>query len=153
MALGPLTFAELARVAGIPLQDAQLYQKSGLLPPPRRPLGRGADAAFHDEHVKRLRFIKNARSYGFTLEDIAQLVDPRALTSCADVYRLTSRRLEAMIQANASDISRIVALDTLLTSCHARGSREDCQILAALSGFDRAKAASVGGPARDLDGR
>jgi MerR family transcriptional regulator, mercuric resistance operon regulatory protein len=148
MALGPFTFAELARVAGVRLRDAQLYRKSGLLQPPRRPPGRSADVAFHDEHVKRLRFIKNARGYGFTLEDIAQLVDPRAVTSCADVYRLTSRRLEAMIQADASDISRIVALDTLLTSCLATGSRGDCQILATL-GID---APSYTNPA-PIDGR
>jgi MerR family mercuric resistance operon transcriptional regulator len=131
MALGPCTFAEVVRVAGVRLRDAQLYLKSGLLQPPRRRRGRSADVAFHDEHVKRLRFIKNARGYGFTLEDIAQLVDPRALTTCADIYRLTLRRLEAMIQADASDISSIVALDTLLTSCLATRSR-DCQILATL---------------------
>jgi DNA-binding transcriptional MerR regulator len=89
------------------------------------------------EGLPRLCFIKNARSYGFTLEDVAQLVDPRTLTSCADVHRLTLRRLEAVIQADRCDISRIVALDTLLTSCLGTGSREDCQILAALSGFDR----------------
>src|SRR5262245_7884738 len=117
MGLGPFTLAELVQVAGVAQRDAQLYLKSGLLQPPRRLPGCSADAAFHDEHLKRLCFIKNARCYGFTLEDIAQLVDPRALTSCADVHRLTLRRLEAVIQADASDISRIVALDTLLTSC------------------------------------
>jgi DNA-binding transcriptional MerR regulator len=136
MALGPFTFAELVQVAGVGLRDAQLYLKSGLLQPPRRQRGRSADVAFHDEHVKRLRFIKNARGCGFTLEDIAQLVNPRALTTCADVYRLALRRLEAVTRADASDISRIVALDSLLTSCLATGSRGDCKILATLGGVD-----------------
>jgi DNA-binding transcriptional MerR regulator len=124
MALGPFTFAELARVAGVPLWDAQL--------PPRQPPC-SAGAVFHDEHVKRLCFIKNALSYGFTLEDIAQLAI-RALSHPAPTSTAsTPRRLEATIQADASDISRIVALDTLLTSCLGTGSREDCQILATLA--------------------
>jgi DNA-binding transcriptional MerR regulator len=144
MALGPFTFAELVQVAGVGLQDAQLYLKSGLLQPPRRQRGRSADVGFHDEHVKRLRFIKNARGCGFTLEDIAQLVNPRALTTCADVYRLALRRLEAVTRADASDISRIVALDALLTSCRATGSRGDCKILATLSGVDSQRLSPVG---------
>jgi DNA-binding transcriptional MerR regulator len=136
MALGPFTFAELVQFAGVRLRDAQLYLKSGLLQPPRRRRGRSADVAFHEEHVKRLRFIKNARGCGFTLEDIAQLIDPRALTTCADVYRLTLRRLQAVTRADASDISRIVALDALMTSCRTTGSRRDCKILATLGGVD-----------------
>lgn len=133
MALGPFSFPELARIADVRLPDAQQYLKSGLLQAPRRRPGRSADVAFHEEHVRRLRFIKNALAYGLTLEDITQLVDPRALTTCADVYRLTVRRLESVIQADKCDISRIVALDTLLTSCIAKGSRGACQILETLA--------------------
>jgi DNA-binding transcriptional MerR regulator len=137
VAVGPFTFAELVQVAGVHVRDAQLYLKSGVLQPARRQRGRSAKEAFHDEHVKRLGFIKRALTYGFTLEDIAQLVDPRALTTCADVYRLTLRRLEAVTQADAVDISSIVSLDTLLTSCRATGGRGDCQILVALGGLNR----------------
>jgi DNA-binding transcriptional MerR regulator len=144
MALGPFTFAELVQFAGVRLRDAQLYLESGLLQPPRRRRGRSADVAFHEEHVKRLRFIKNARGCGFTLEDIAQLIDPRALTTCADVYRLTLRRLEAVTRADASDISRIVALDALMTSCRATGSRGDCKILATLGGVDSLELSPAG---------
>src|SRR3954447_11836318 len=71
----PFTLAELARAVGVSVQDAHKYRDLGLLHPPRRRRGLSAGVAFHQEHFERLCFIKRAVGYGFSLEEIAQLVD------------------------------------------------------------------------------
>jgi DNA-binding transcriptional MerR regulator len=127
----PFTLAELARAVGVSVQDAHKYRDLGLLQPPRRRRGRSADVAFHQEHFERLCFIKRAVGYGFSLEEIAQLVDPGALVTCADVYRLSSRRAEEL-RAAAPGSAEVVALDRMIAECTQTGSRRDCRILSAM---------------------
>ena len=55
-----------------------------LLQPSRRQRGPAGDVAFHQEHLDRLKFIKRALAWGFTLDDISELTNPNAP---ADVWR------------------------------------------------------------------
>lgn len=132
MASGPFTLAQLARAAGIRIEDARFYRDRGLLQPPRRQRSRTDDFAFQAEHLERLEFIRRALEHGLTIEDIAQLVDPYALTTCGDVCAVASRRLEQMRQAGAADTPAAVALAKLRDGCAMVGSRKDCTILATL---------------------
>jgi DNA-binding transcriptional MerR regulator len=114
------------------IDDARLYRDRGLLQPPRRQRSRTDDFAFQAEHVERLQFIKRSLAYGLTVEDIAQLVDPYALTTCGDVSALADKRLEQMRQSGAADTPAAFALTKLREGCARVGSRKDCAMLATL---------------------
>jgi MerR family mercuric resistance operon transcriptional regulator len=113
--------------------DVRLYRDRGLLQPPRRRRGRSDDFAFQQEHVDRLHFIRCALDYGFTVEDIAELIDPAALVTCGDVRTLTQRRLEELHRSGGADAPKTAALAQLREKCAGVGSRKDCGILVALT--------------------
>src|SRR5262245_53543268 len=104
-------------------------------PPSKRVRARSDDFGFQVEHVERLRFIRRALAYGFTVEDITALVDERGLVTCNDVYRISLRRLEELRHSGSA---KAAALERLIASCSGKGGPKDCEILAAL-GRDRSK--------------
>jgi len=116
------------------VEDVRLYRDHRLLQPPRRQRGRTDDFAYRQEHVDRLRFIGRARSHGFSLEAIAELVDAEALQTCNDVYRFATRQLERLQRNSGPEDSTVVALEKLIATCRGSGARRDCQILAGLAG-------------------
>lgn len=67
------TIGELAEEVGVPTSTLRYYERSGLVSPDGRTSGNyriyGAAA------VERVRFIRAAQATGFTLEDIARLLD------------------------------------------------------------------------------
>lgn len=133
MALGPFTLAQLARAAGMSVDDVRSYRDKGLLQPARRQRSRTDDFAFQAEHVERLHFIKRALEYGLTVSDIAHLVNPAVLVTCGDVYTLTAQRLEQIRRSGGADTPMAVALGKLLGLCARVGSRQDCRILGTLA--------------------
>jgi DNA-binding transcriptional MerR regulator len=137
MASGPFTLARLADAAGLSFDDVRFYRDCRLLQPPRRQAGRNSTAAYHAEHLERLKFIQRARDAGYTPDDIARLVDPGALVTCGDVYALTTRRLEALRVAGEVATREAACLATLRESCAGVGSGKDCSILEELSGPNR----------------
>ena len=129
MISGPFTLAQLSRVAGIGAQEIRLYQQRGLLQRPRRRRGRSGDLAYHREHVERLRFIQRALGLGYSLDDIAGLIDPDALVTCRDVYDATVRCVQ---QLQAQEPQRAATLAHLVETCPRVGGRTDCPILSSL---------------------
>ena len=133
MASRPFTLAQLARAAGMSVDDVRSYRDRGLLQRPRRQRSRTDDFAYQAEHVERLQFIKRALEYGLTVSDIARIVDPAALVTCGDVYAVTAHRLEQIRQSGGADTPEAAALVKLLDICARVGSRQDCRILGTLS--------------------
>src|SRR5260370_12368543 len=108
-ALAPATIAGLARRAGVDVETIRSYERMGLLPKPRRRLGRSGDAAYHSEHLERLTFIRRATELGFSLEAIGDLLGiTGGLRTCGDVYHVADRQL-AEIPPRLPDLARIDA--------------------------------------------
>src|SRR5437868_10204368 len=63
---------ELARLAGTTVRNVRAYQDKGLLPPPRR---EGRVGLYSDAHLARLRIIGGLLERGFTLQNIAELLE------------------------------------------------------------------------------
>ena len=62
----------LARRAGVSVDTVRYYEKSGLLAPrARRPSGY---RRYSNLQLSRLRFIRRAQSFGFTLKDVRELL-------------------------------------------------------------------------------
>lgn len=128
-----LKVSQLAERAGVGIDTVRYYERAGLLPePPRRPSGY---RAYPLQAVERLRFIRRAKALGFTLDEIAgllELSDQRADVHA--VKRLAQARL-AEVEKKRDELERVrEALRQLTESCPGHGEPSSCPILSALSG-------------------
>jgi Hg(II)-responsive transcriptional regulator len=127
-----LTIGQLAQQAQVNVETVRYYERRGLLPaPPRRESGYRQYSA---QDVAYLQFIRRAKTLGFSLTEIADLlalrVDPE--TTCADVRARAERKL-ADVDAKIRDLKRIKgALTQLVADCSGQGPMSDCPILEAL---------------------
>ena len=70
---GALRSGELAGAASVNLQTLRYYERRGLLAEPRR--SSGGHRLYPAEALTLLRVIKTAQRLGFTLDEVAELVD------------------------------------------------------------------------------
>lgn len=67
-----LRIGELARQAGLSVETLRYYERRGLIPPPAR-LASGY-RIYPEETLDRLTFIRRGKTLGFSLEEIAELL-------------------------------------------------------------------------------
>ena len=79
-----LTIDELARETGLTVRNVRAYRSRGLLPEPEL---RGRKGYYGDEHIARLRLIRDLRSQGFNLEAIARIVERAPGDSATDALQ------------------------------------------------------------------
>jgi MerR family transcriptional regulator, copper efflux regulator len=113
----PLSIGKLARAAKVSIHTIRYYEKAGLLPPPaRRPSGY---RQYTPHDLLQLRFVRKARSLGFGLEEIAQLL---ALEAQPPQGKLESTALEqklAVIDQRITELQRWRHALTLRSKSHA----------------------------------
>jgi MerR family mercuric resistance operon transcriptional regulator len=68
-----LRSSQVAEAAGVNRQTLRYYERRGLLPEPERSLG--GHRLYQDQAVTVLRVIKATQRLGFTLDEIAELLD------------------------------------------------------------------------------
>lgn len=71
--MSALRSGELADAAGVNLQTLRYYERRGLLAEPRR--SPGGHRLYPAESLTLLRVIKTAQRLGFTLDEVAELMD------------------------------------------------------------------------------
>lgn len=107
---------DVARAAGVGVESLRYYERRGLMPPPDRSLG--GHRVYSDDDVTRLRVIRAAARLGFTLSEVAELLE-------VGVHRhgLRSRRkadLHTRIEAKLDEVhSRIADLEVVERSLQA----------------------------------
>jgi MerR family copper efflux transcriptional regulator len=75
-----MQIGELAKQAGVNVQTIRFYERKKLLPAPKRkPSGY---RVYSEEDLHRLRFIRQAKSLGFSLDEIREILDMRARGGC-----------------------------------------------------------------------
>ena len=133
-AIAPATIAELSRKSGVDVAAIRLYERIGLLPKPRRRRSRSGDAAYHQEHLDRLLFIRRALDLGFSFAQISDLAGlSGGLQTCNDIYQILEHHRANLRQRIEELTQRESALKVLADSCAKKGPRSDCAILAELS--------------------
>ena len=69
------TIGQMAKQAGVNIETVRFYEREGLIPePPRKASGY---RQYSPDFVKRILFIKRAQTLGFSLKEIAELLDLR----------------------------------------------------------------------------
>lgn len=133
MAMKNMTISGLAQSGGVGVETVRYYQRLGLLDTPHRPMavgGEGRTRRYGAEHVRTLAFIRSAKSAGFTLEEIGELIALDATDDRARARQLASERIAALDEKIAELSAARAALKKLAHEC-AAGSSGPCPILAA----------------------
>jgi MerR family mercuric resistance operon transcriptional regulator len=125
-----LTIGDLAEAAGVGIETVRYYERRKLVSrPDRRP---GAYRKYGSGHVNRVRFIKRAQALGFSLEEIATLLQLEDGADRKSIRRIAAARLEET-RRRIADLRRIEeTLVHLLHDCEAHARAPRCPIIAAI---------------------
>ncbi len=126
-----LTIGRLANAAGVNLDTVRYYERKDLMPEPQR--SEAGYRLYSQQDLERLKFIRGAKSLGFSLDEIRRLlslVDGEG--DRAEVRALAATRLEDM-ERSLAEIQRVrTVLAELITACSGHGSVRDCPIVEAV---------------------
>ncbi len=128
-----LSIGAAARAAGVGIDTIRYYEREGLLPEPRRRPSGYRD--YDDDAVAQLRFIRRAKTLGFRLDTVRELLalsGDRA-RGVAGVKQRAQERLHE-VEHRLCELERMRAgLQELIDACPGHGALEHCPILQALS--------------------
>lgn len=128
------TIGQVAREAGVGVETVRFYEREGLIEEPSRRAS--GYRQFDESVVDRLRFIREAKELGFTLNEIRELLslklDPAS--SCGDVKERAEVKI-ADIEEKIRTLQRMKrALVKLTKACSGDGPTSECPILESLDG-------------------
>lgn len=124
-----MSIGQVARQSGVSVEAIRFYEKKGLLDKPARTLS--GYRQYPPGAVRRVRFIRHARDVGFTLSEIAELLDMRQKpgASCSDIKLKAIQKIES-VDHKIQDLTRIrEALAGMVMKCSGKGDLGDCPIL------------------------
>lgn len=136
---GELTIGKVAAEAGVNIQTLRYYERRRLLiAAARRESGY---RLYNSDAVIRVRFIKNAQSLGFTLNEIATLLRLRVKhrSQCPDVKAKARKKLDSVHQKIEGLKVLEKSLKTLIRACDAQSTTDSCSLLEALEKNGRTK--------------
>lgn len=122
----PLTIGRLAREAGVGLETVRYYQRRNLLPVPTPS---GAFRHYPSSAIERIRFIKRAQELGFSLDEIAELLQLQDGGDRAQIRHIAGVKI-AQIEQKLSDLHRMQkTLQQLVVTCEHTDSAQPCPII------------------------
>jgi MerR family mercuric resistance operon transcriptional regulator len=128
------TISKLAQAVGVNVETIRFYQRRGLLAEPAKPLG--GIRRYGEAEVARVLFVKAAQRIGFTLDEIAQLLQLDDGTQCKEARAIAEHKL-ADVRKRLQDLQRIeAALAQLVDRCASRRGQVSCPLIAALQPTD-----------------
>jgi Cu(I)-responsive transcriptional regulator len=130
---GLVDIGRAAKASGVSVKMIRHYEAIGLLRKVARTYANYRVYSASDVHS--LRFIKRARSLGFSIEDIRELLSlwQNKSRPSAAVKRIANGHLEGLKRRIAEMQSMVATLEHLSDHCHG-DHRPDCPILDDLAG-------------------
>ena len=136
-----LTRGQLAQRAKVNLETVRFYEVEGLLPP--APRSASGYRKFSEAAVDRLAFVKRAKTLGFSLAEIRELLvlhDDR-IDACPEVKDLLQKKL-AVVRDKQAELEKLEAhLKAALRKCNRVLKRqpkpqEPCPVLKEMANAD-----------------
>jgi len=141
MADASYTIGDVAEAAGVGVETVRYYERRGLVAKPARAMG--GYRHYGGGHVHRIRFIKRAQVLGFSLEEIATLLELEDGTDRKSIRRIATARLQET-RRRIADLRRIErVLARLLHECAEHAGAPRCPIIAAIGSGNGADAAGA----------
>ena len=128
--MSTMSIGQLAERAGVAIDTVRYYERNGLLRPASRdPSGY---RRYGSTEAKRLRFIRRAKSLGFTLDEVRELLSVSGQRNVAKAKQLANEKL-ASVEARIAELERLAdGLRELVATCPGHGRADHCPILNAL---------------------
>lgn len=130
------TIGKVAKSAGLGIETVRFYEREGLITPLART--ESNYRLYAEDGIVRLRFIKRAKTLGFSLREIKELLFLRSNPDATkeDVKEQIEEKIDD-IRTRIRDLKKIQkTLEALDICCDGHGSADDCPILAALEGTE-----------------
>jgi len=127
-----LTIGELAKQLSINPKTIRYYEDIKLLPRPNR--GRNNYRIYSRDTLNRLHFIKKAKSLGFSLKEIGELLSLRVdmNTTCGDFKNIAEIKVSE-VENKIHSLNEIKkALTKLVALCSGEGPTSECPIVETL---------------------
>ena len=124
-----MTIARLAEAGKVGVETVRYYQRRGLLTEPLRPES-GGFRSYSEADVRELRFIRQAQTAGFTLEEIGELLKLDAVDDRARARELARLRVAAL-DAKIAELQEARASLVRLADACGHGGSGPCPIIAA----------------------
>ena len=126
-----IVIGRLAKDTGTKVETIRYYERVGLLPAPTR--SEGGYRLYRVDHLKRLSFIRRARTLGFSIDEV------RTLLRLADERKRPCAEVRVVAEAHLSDvrakIADLKAMERVLKDTVARcaeGTGSHCPMIEAL---------------------
>ena len=130
--MNTMTIGQVARNSGTSIETIRFYEREGLIEkPPRTESGY---RNYQPDVISRLSFIRQAKSLGFSLMEIKELLSLKFSpeTNCGDVKSQAEKKI-IDIEHKIDSLQRMkLALDKLVTTCPGSGPTSECPILEAM---------------------
>ena len=129
-----LTVSQLAKATDVRADTVRYYERIGMIGEAER-TGAGY-RKFDEQSVERVRFIKNAQTMGFTLEDIKQLLELASGEQSEDCSAICdfARQKVADLDDHIRQMRAFKReLTSLADSCASEGPLDSCKILARMN--------------------
>lgn len=125
-----LTIGAFAKAAGVNVETIRFYQIKGLLSQPERPYG--SIRRYGQADVVRVKFVKSAQRLGFSLDEVAELLQLEDGTHCAEASRLAEHKLQD-VRGKLVELARLErTLAALVEACHVHKGDIRCPLIDSL---------------------
>ncbi len=127
-----LTIGRLAQAGGVSVETVRFYERRGLITRP--PCPAVGIRRYPEDTLRRLQFIKQAQSLGFTLQEIHEMLALRAddPAACGEMQHLATEKL-ALLRAKMNRLRAMESvLESLVADCRHARKGSACPILAAV---------------------
>jgi len=128
-----MNIGQLARQAGVPIDTVRYYERQRLIPEPVR--SASGYRQYERDDVTRLNFIRRAKTLGFTLEEIGELmaISGHSSNDMKQMKTVAGKKLEVVEQRLAELARMRDALRGLIEACPGHGPVGACPIMGALT--------------------
>jgi MerR family copper efflux transcriptional regulator len=132
MSAPSVTIGEAARATGVSAKMIRYYESITLIPPGRR--SESGYRIYSENDLHALRFVKRARTLGFSLDQIRELLSlwQNKERASADVKHIALGHVDELNQRIAELTEMRDTLQTLARCCKGN-DRPDCPILQSLA--------------------
>lgn len=127
-----LTIGQLAKTLSISTDTIRLYERQGLIAEP--PRSDNGYRHYPSNTIARLRFIQRAKTMGFTLKQIGELlaIQRTSQHTCDEVRQQAQHKL-LDIEHKLNELQRLkAALEMLVHTCETPHAEDVCPLLQAL---------------------
>ena len=126
--MGTLTIGKLANAADVGIDTVRFYERAGLLKKPQRTAA--GYRLYAESDAVRLRFIRRAKSLGFSLEEIAELLRLNDGGGRRGAVRALAEQRLSEIEQKLAELTRMRnTLRHLVRQCLGDGPLAGCPII------------------------